>query len=57
MATEQLRKGCSADNQGLRALGIALGYKSRVFPLYNDHPLNYLFVMLFPTDSKCSLVS
>ena len=56
-ATEQLREKCSADSQRLRTLGVALGYKSRAFWLYQDHPLDYSFVMLFPTNSKCSLVS
>ena len=57
MATEQLREKYSADSQRLHALGVALGYKSRAFWLYQDHPLDYSFVMLFPTNSKCSLVS
>ena len=57
MATEQLWEKCSADSQRLRALGVALGYKSSAFELYQDHPLDYSFVMLFPTNSKCSLVS
>ena len=57
MATEQLWEKCSTDSQRLRALGIALGYKSGAFWLYQDHPLDYSFVMLFPTNSKCSLVS
>lgn len=57
MATEQLQEKCSTDSQRLRALGVALGYKSRVFRLYQDHPLDYLLVMLFSTGSKCFLVS
>ena len=57
MATEQLGEKCFADSQRLRALGIALGYKSRAFWLYQDHPLDYLFVMSCPTNCKCSLVS
>ena len=57
MATEQLQEKCSADSQRLSALGVALCYKSRAFWLYQDHPLDYSFVMLFPTGSKCSLVS
>ena len=47
MATEQLQEICSTDSQRFRALGVALGYKSRVFWLYQDHPLDYSFVMLF----------
>ena len=57
MATEQLREKCSADSQRSRALGVALGYKSRAFWLYQDHPLDFLLVMLLSTGSKCSLVS
>ena len=46
MTTVQLRVGCFTDRQGLRALSVALGYKSRAFWLYQDHPLDYPFVML-----------
>ena len=57
MTTVQLRVMCFTDRQGLRALSIALGYKSRAILPYMDHPLDYLLVMLFTTGSKCSLVS
>ena len=57
MAAEQLRERCFADSQKLHSLIVALGYKNRALQLYHHHPLDYLFVILFTTGSKCSLVS
>ena len=42
----QLRERCFTNRQGVRALSIARGYKSKASQPYDNHSLDYLFAVI-----------